>query len=93
MGPKALFSWWPAWLFVGLDHGVNDSIVSLQALNIFVNSMLVLDNSNQNLEWFYEELGPYTRDWAQWDSDWVIAWAEARAHISPLLLRRICPQI
>ena len=45
-------------------------------------SMLVLDNSNEGLEGFFEKLGPCTCDWAQWNSDWVIAWALIYAHIT-----------
>ena len=74
---------------MGLDHGVDDLLVSFLAFNIPMDSLLVLDHSNKALEGFLEELGSYTCDWAQWNSDQLIAWALIHTHVTDTVLDQL----
>ena len=51
--------------------------------------MLVLDHSNKALEGTLEELGSCTCDWAQWNSDRVMAWALIHAQITDTVLDQL----
>ena len=71
---------------MGLDHGVDDLLVSSKAFNIPMDSMLVLDHSNKALEGFLEKHRSCTCDWAQWNSDRVIGGALIHTHITGVVL-------